>query len=320
MSGNGTVVFGNAGGCWANILQLVNSGTTLTIGSGITVQGQNGVIGSGSGYCAGGPANVAVINQGTISADVSGGTISIQANSFQNNGIIWAAGGTIALPSSNFQNTGTLQASNGGVLNVPQMPSTVGNIIALAGGTVRLLNSVYFNGANLLSSQPGGTVTISGSLLGDTKNLGQFTPLGTLVLDGTNTASSPQLVEVMGQDLGTSPLGFIHNFNYGTLILSNNTYVQLVNQYQNSGSSSPEALYVNSLVVLAGTTLNMNGLHVYARAALIGGNVLNGTVTVIPNSGPIGFSEPTLGDISTPGELERVDLLRPCRTVLYNSR
>ncbi|HXR47355.1 MAG TPA: RHS repeat-associated core domain-containing protein [Candidatus Limnocylindrales bacterium] len=184
------------------------------------------------------------------------------------------------------------------------MPSTVGNVIALAGGTVNLQSSVYFNGLNLLSSQPGGTVQLSGSLLGNTRNLGQFTPLGTLIMNGSGTQASPQLLEVMGQDFGTSQLGFIHNFNYGTLTLANNTYVKLIDQYDNASGTGSEALYVNSLIVPVGCTLDLNGLHLYARSTQIGGTILHGTVTQIPNSGPIGFDNPTLGNIATAGQLD----------------
>jgi hypothetical protein len=250
------------------------------------------------------PANVSLINQGTISADASGGTITVNADSFQNLGVVFAAAGNVALPT-NFQSSGTLEAGSGGALDIPQLPTTVGNVTAFSGGTINFAGSVYFNGLNALDSQPGSTVQIPGSLLGDTKNLGLFNPLGTVIFDGSGTASSPQLLEVMGADLGTSQLGFIHNFNYGTVTLANHTYVELVNQYQNSSSTAPEALYVNSLVVPAGTTLNMNGFHVYARATQIGGTILNGTVTQIPNSGSIGFGNPSLGNIATAGQLDQ---------------
>ena len=46
LGGSGTVVFGlNGTQVDANGLLLANSGTTLVIGSGITVRGQNGAIG-----------------------------------------------------------------------------------------------------------------------------------------------------------------------------------------------------------------------------------------------------------------------------------
>ena len=118
LSGNGTVVFGNYGGFY-NALWLVNGGTTLTIGSGILVRGQNGTIGDLAPF--GGPANVAVINQGTISADVSGGTIYVVAQPFTNLGVVQSpAGGlSINLWQNSGQtivvstNTGSLRLSGG---------------------------------------------------------------------------------------------------------------------------------------------------------------------------------------------------------------
>ena len=40
-----------------------------------------------------------------------------------------------------------------------------------------------------------------------------------------------------------------------------------------------EALYVNSLVVPNGSTLDLNGLHVYTRGTQLGGNVVGGSVS-----------------------------------------
>ena len=75
-----------------NALRLADGDTTLTIGSGMTVEGQNGTIGYSSAW--GGPQNVSVVNQGVISADVSGGTIVVDAEPFDNNGTLAATLGT----------------------------------------------------------------------------------------------------------------------------------------------------------------------------------------------------------------------------------
>ena len=56
-----------------NALLSGHPGTTLTIGPGITIRGQNGI--DWLQLRVGRPYNVSVINQGTISCDVSGGTI-----------------------------------------------------------------------------------------------------------------------------------------------------------------------------------------------------------------------------------------------------
>ena len=83
--GNGTVVFGNAGGCWPDALRLASGGAD-------DWQRDHGAgTGPPDGYtpnCWGGPQNVAVINQGTISANVSGGTIVVNAQPFTSTGLV----------------------------------------------------------------------------------------------------------------------------------------------------------------------------------------------------------------------------------------
>ena len=86
VSGSGTVAFGYSVN---NNLYLYNSGTALTLGSGITLRGQNGRF-----Y---GAQNTTLINQGILSADVSGGTITVNPT-FNNQGLAQAInGGTISL-------------------------------------------------------------------------------------------------------------------------------------------------------------------------------------------------------------------------------
>ena len=100
-----------------NALFLANAGTTLTIGPGITIRGQNGTIGYSTYW--GGPQNVSVINQGTISCDVSGGTIVVEAQPIVNQGLIQGInGGTASLsgtftPSPSGPFNGSVQAVNG---------------------------------------------------------------------------------------------------------------------------------------------------------------------------------------------------------------
>jgi formylmethanofuran dehydrogenase subunit C len=116
LGGNGTVVFGDYNG-WgnssANALSPANSGATLVLGPGITVRGQNGTIGT-AGYPWNSPANVSVVNQGTISADVSGGTIIVAGASLSNSGqlVESGSGGSITV-TANTLNTGLIGADQG---------------------------------------------------------------------------------------------------------------------------------------------------------------------------------------------------------------
>lgn len=108
---------------------------------------------------------------------------------------------------------------------------------------------------------------------------------------GTHDAGNPQTLEVTGIDIGDIGSGWIDNFMLGTLqIGTSNTFVQLVDESDNSGSClseyceiwSSEALYVGDLILEAGTTLDLAGFNLYVMNDFLdnGGVVLNGTVTV----------------------------------------
>jgi len=259
LSGTGQVVLSGVGDGRDSIsLTEVNSTPmTLTVAPGIVIHGQGRIE---NGWFA---ANT-LINQGTISADVAGKTLTVS----------------------------------------PSVVTNQGTMQALGGATLDWNGSATFDGANLLSSQLGGTISMGGNLLGNTVDGVHFSPSGATRLDGHGTAASPQLLETMSQDLGSVNAGFFHNFAYGTLALANNTYLKLVDQSINAPGSGNEAAYVNSLVVPAGTTLDLNGLRLYARAAQIAGTLVGGTVTQIPDSGSISLATPTAGTISTASELD----------------
>src|SRR5207248_3312676 len=106
LDGTGTVVFGPSAG---NAL-FGSTGTTLTIGPGVTVRGQSGAINT----------LTSLENRGTIAADVAGGTIDVSPNSFTNPGTVRAAnGGTVLVhPTTTLSNltdaltTGTITAGS----------------------------------------------------------------------------------------------------------------------------------------------------------------------------------------------------------------
>ncbi|MCH7920169.1 MAG: discoidin domain-containing protein [Planctomycetes bacterium] len=260
LSGTGQVISVSSAGrsdpnSDGNFLRPTDGGT-LTIGSEITIHGDDLVVGD---------ASSPLINQGSILADSNGTyrTISVLGSTVTNEGILEANSGTLDLGSTSTAGSGFLRARSTGI------------------------------------------VTISQGLLGGTTNADQFTSDGEFRFDGQGTQGTPQLIEAMSQDLGLVPLGFVNNFRYGTLALSNGTYVQLVDQSDNSPGADPEAVYVNSLVVPIGTTLDLGGLQLYARLRQIGGTLLGGQVDQIPDSGGIpseGTEVP--GTISAAGELD----------------
>ena len=161
ISGNGNIVFTDN-----NVYNRLNvEAGNLTLGSGITVRGNTGVIGNQS--FVGGAATL--INQGTIAADVSGGTITLDVN----------AGVT---------NTGTLRANNGGTLQLNQSGAGIAN----TGGMIRADNNgaVVFNGVTI----SGGTLdTSSGGRLVAAANGNNF--INNTTLNGTLDLASANGIE-----------------------------------------------------------------------------------------------------------------------------
>lgn len=256
LSGTGSIRFDNS---TVNTVRVRDSGTTLTIGPGITIHGANGSVGYNP-LLSGSHNDVAVIDHGTVSPDFAGGTIILRAD-------------------NGFTATG-LKASGGGTLNLT--------------GTFALQGSAF------LESLPGGTISVSGDLVGGTRDADLFKPLGQVLMNGNGTAAAPQRLEVMSQDLRAGRAALTKNFAYGTLSLGPNTYVLLVDDSDNSSGSGAEALYVNALVVPLGSTLALNGLHVYAHTTQIAGTVVGGTITQLQGGGEIGLGAPAAGDLLSP--------------------
>src|SRR5262249_35706328 len=134
----------------------------LTIGADILVHGKNGVISFPGQTFA---------NQGTISADV--------------------AGGTITLNGSHWSNSGTPQATNGGTLTLQGTWSN-SNIISADGGTVNLSGSFTLAGLGTVNGS-GGTINLMGTLdtgggtLAFTATTGSWNLTGGTLLGGTVT-------------------------------------------------------------------------------------------------------------------------------------
>ena len=281
LTGTGEVTFTDPGG--SLYVRGVDSShpATLTIGPGITIHGNEDLAGIHGFY-----ANDTFVNQGTIIADRSN--------------LVFA------LTARNWVNAGLLKASNGGTLSASGTPTLAspGTLQALSDSTLNWNGSAAFNGASRLVSQPGGTVTISGSLSGNTLLADLYAPQGTTLFDGSGTAAAPQYLEAMSRDLGATAAGTSHNFVYGTLALANNTYVRLRDQSDNAPGTGSEAVYANVLIVPWGTTLDLNGLHLYVRCAEIEGRIVGGTIGQIPDGGPVSFAMPTPGAIAVPGELD----------------
>jgi RHS repeat-associated protein len=157
------------------------------------------------------------------------------------------------------------------------------------------------DGSGTLAGQPGTTLVFDGAnLTGQTRNAGQFAPMPTVLFKSTGQ------LEAMSQDLGDTSAGFFQNFAYDTLQIGDpngGASVTLVDDARNSASTGPEALYVNTLIVPQSNTLDLNGLHVYARSTQIAGTILHGSVSIAPPGGAIPLNASAPGDLTAGGQV-----------------
>lgn len=182
--------------------------------------------------------------------------------SFINRATLAIAGTSLAINTSAFTNEGTLNP--------------------LAGGVFDFIGSFSTDDPGILTGVSTGRISVAGDLLGSTQNADQFAPQAEVRFDGAGKDMNPQRWEVMSRDLGPFESGFTRNFAFGTVKLANNTYVRLVDESRKTANGAAqivdEAVYVDTLDVPAGTTLDLNGLHLYARTLQGDGTILNGTV------------------------------------------
>lgn len=179
----------------------------------------------------------------------------------------------------------------GQVILVDQMSITILGGFGGGGGSISLRGAVrpvvtlqdaavldidgnwMVDGAIDFAASSGSTVELAGDLA--------ITSLDPNALDlGTARVllnGSMQLVEAAGADLGAGAPGFANNFALGTLELASGTLVRLVDDVdnQNDGQGvSPEALYVETLVLNPGSTLTVTTGRLYFDTRMGAGTLI----------------------------------------------
>ena len=263
LGGSGTVVFGDNASY--NALRLADGGTTLTIGSGITVEGQNGTIGYSSAW--GGPQNVSVVNQGVISADVSGGTISIEAQPFINQALAQGTnGGSLTINVLQNNPDATLIMNGAGSLSLSGVWTNAGainvtNVTVDLGGDFTLAALGAF-------TRSGGTVNLTGVLTNTSTTLALNAASGSWVLDG-----------------GTVLGGTITTAVGASLVLNNGTFngVTMSGTLDVGNSVNAADLTVTNGLVLNGTALvgNPTNVNYAGYITFAGSQTLGGSGTVV---------------------------------------
>lgn len=290
---------------------LIGAGT-LTIGTGFTQFTNRSTF------------NVPVFNRGSLEIVTEDFSNSIFAGPLTNlagahfdlliNGA--GHGSAVSVPNG-FTNSGTitLQAGNGGsgaslTVTVGTLLNSATGVITSQGpaGTFNALSAKLNNVGTINLNSPltytglfsnTGTVNVASTqqpkiLVGTIQKPAVLYPLlGQVTWNGSGTSVVPQSLEALSVDVGATAAGFANNSVFGTLALANNTYIKLADlTTDDARSAGAEAVYANTLIVPAGTTLDLNHLHLYATVLNIQGSVLNGTVTqVVYNHSPVGTAK-----------------------------
>lgn len=170
--------------------------------------------------------------------------------------------------------------------------------------TLEVGGNLSIDGQGWLAMSETGTLTVRGSISGSSQNTQRNTWNTALNLTG-NLGDPPRNLEVMSRDLGATAAGYAQNFAWSSLRLGTGTRLQLINQNQNiAGSNNANALYVGTLIVESGATLDLHGLYVYARSTQIAGQVIGGTIDLVPGGGELSWNVPTPGTIANGGVVD----------------
>jgi len=201
LGGTGTIFYGGTGS--SNAVMARDSGEILTIGSGITIV--TSTRGGRVGNSAGGRF---VTNNGTITSNLPGFTLTLYGVTNESTGIVEAlSGGNISLQTGSLSNNGTYTVGTGSTILTNN-----GNLTNNAGGFIKGTGTINEGSGTLVNNggtiQPGGagsvgTLTITGDFT-QTSGVIEIEINDSVVAAGTNY----DLLSISGQAdlLGTLTL------------------------------------------------------------------------------------------------------------------
>jgi hypothetical protein len=280
---------------------VAGSATTATLASTLLVQqsGLNAAVNANAQTPIQGDGLAdTLINQGSITGAVAGGTLSIGGyGTFINQGNIAISNSdTLLLEALSFSNTGTITISPGAtaILGGPPNPwggapawSNTGSI-AVNGGTLQLAGIERTAQLGKITSS-GGTISLTGTLAnaGTTLTLGSGGVLPALSLTGTiqgGTISDPASL----LSFGGGGIAMLQAVSYsGTLgLLQNGAYVRIYQGIALTGTAN---------VTGAGSTLAFQGTETFNNAAVDLGATGGATLDVLHDYSVQGGSTLTLG-------------------------
>jgi hypothetical protein len=252
LGGTGQVVMGGfAPGGINDLVDAANG--PVTIGPGITIHGGGGTIEGGAGAM--------LTNQGTISADVNGTSITVEF--FVNQGRLSAINGA-GLTMFGFSNNGTITAAGGGTTTAGLVLEGNWSNSGVISGNASDFNLLgTFTTASVGGViNPGGTNFLGGTLINTNSTLTLNPSNGTWVLSGI-TIEGGTVVTTDGIPLVIPD--FNQAFLFGVTLDSPLTVSNGATLYVGSG------LTLNSTITLASSNDHNASLVFYPNAGTLGG-------------------------------------------------
>ena len=200
LAGTGTIDFGFSGFNQINTATSGGSDTgTLTIGAGITIEGNTGYIGYNDGL-----TQTPLVIQGTVDADTGGGTIQMFGSGWSSSGNLEASGGSLDLFGTNWTSSGTISATSGGYAEAVGTWTDSGVISADSSSIVDLYGT--FSVGSSASFSGSGTVDVNGTI----ENSG-----GTVTLDDSGLVFALNEGTIDGGDIETTDGAALFATDYG---------------------------------------------------------------------------------------------------------
>lgn len=208
-----------------------------------------------------------------------GGALTIQTNvifnsipsAFQQSGgetifegdVSFEYGGYLNIAGGSLRIDGNLNAFNISPGEYPDGACSVSGTLSV-GGDITTDNTIEFGCSYITRLEKGFFNKCTYSQGQDWINK-RFSLMHLLLEGGSQQISH---IEAAGKDIGAIEKGFEDNFDMAQLTIGGDdvSYMQLVNGFDNQTEwSGEECLYVDTLVLNAGSTLDLNGLMIYYR-------------------------------------------------------
>lgn len=300
---------GTGGGTYLNINGAANSTTTLQGGGTLTLQGSNNtliynavntgqtlenfdnkIVGVGQIGDNNGGYNLVLQNDigGTVNANVSGMTLTLNANTTNFGTLEATGGGTLAITHATINNNPNLTAA-GGTISADGTSQVTLNAATIEGGTlkgnIQLIGATTLDGTTQGTLNNQGTVTINEGVTATV--LGTINNTGSILMAGTGGST---VLNIGGAGGSTTKLE-----GGGTLTLQggNNTLI-----YNTVNTSQTLENFDNKIVGVGKIGDNNGGYNLTLQndvGGTVNANVNSGTLTLNTNTTNLGTLEATGG-------------------------